>query len=498
MRIGTSLAVVILSTHAALAAIPAAMNWDVRTGGSDLNGCGFYLVPGTGTNYAMQNAAQVTFNGGAVDMTTGGAGATATIVGHTVVAGDVNNTVKIASGTNITAGTYHIASVNTGANTWTFDRNFATGAASAVVGRMGGSCASWIGPVNGANAGWTNGDKHIVNIQSGTYTITSTYLVQNISYAVFRGYQTTWGDGGTAPTLTSATNSVPLLTIDQIEYWLIENVNFTHTAGTRGNCVLNNVGSGDRQLFFRDVVFDGCLNGLATSGPQYMQIALIDSTIKNSTSRGISVIGSVSLINSIVKDNAGWGVFVQGPTFASFTVYCSRSAITGNGTGVGGTGGMFLDPVLGYLTYHSNSCAYLENTGDGFSTTGTAWMVFVNNVLYGNSGYGFSSTSGVNQYQNLNYIRYNNAFGDNTLGNYNSNVITTGTNDITLTSNPFTDYTTDNYTPTATAGGGAALTGAGWPTTSILGTNSGINVGPVQTGGAAGTGFFPARTFTGY
>ena len=109
--------------------------------GSDLNSGG-YVSTGGGTDWTQQNAAQVTFNGTSVTASNGGAGATITLSGYTVLSTDVGNTLRVASGTNFVAGLFQITSVNTGANTWTLDRNVTSGAGSALVGRMGGALAT--------------------------------------------------------------------------------------------------------------------------------------------------------------------------------------------------------------------------------------------------------------------------------------------------------------------------------------------------------------------
>jgi hypothetical protein len=68
-----------------------------------------------------------TFDGVTNRLTTSGASATVTVVGRTVVASDQYNSVEITGGTNFAAGWYGIASVDTGANTWTLDRACTTG-----------------------------------------------------------------------------------------------------------------------------------------------------------------------------------------------------------------------------------------------------------------------------------------------------------------------------------------------------------------------------------
>lgn len=124
-------------------ALNAAQQWWVRAGGNQLNGGGYdATISGAGTNYSDSDTAQVTFNGTTVTAATSGIAAVITITGYTVTGLEIGNICRIASGTNYTTGYYCITNVNTGANTWTFDRNCTTGVGAAMVGRMGGAHAS--------------------------------------------------------------------------------------------------------------------------------------------------------------------------------------------------------------------------------------------------------------------------------------------------------------------------------------------------------------------
>src|SRR5688572_13794136 len=173
------------------AAVTASTQWQVWTTGNDLNGgCFDSTVTAPGTNYARQTAAQVTFNGTSVTAT--GTTATLTLTGHTVLAADNGNCLQIASGTNYTAGTYVITSVDTGANTWTLNANPTTGSASALVGRMGGSVAAITKPVVVAgNRVWVKATA----THSRTATMSLNATGSTGLNIVYEGYTTTEGDG---------------------------------------------------------------------------------------------------------------------------------------------------------------------------------------------------------------------------------------------------------------------------------------------------------------
>lgn len=112
--------------------------WEVRTGGNDANGAGFYnRDPGTSVDYTEQDAAQATFT----NLTTAGAGATTITDGDTgglFTAAMAGNLIYIASGTNFTAGYYEIVTFTDGDNV-VLDRSPTPGAAgSSGAGKVGG------------------------------------------------------------------------------------------------------------------------------------------------------------------------------------------------------------------------------------------------------------------------------------------------------------------------------------------------------------------------
>src|SRR5690242_11230658 len=126
-------------------AVNATAIWRVRPSGNNANGGGFDPgISSPGTDYSQQNGPHVTFDGATIRATTSGTSATITVVGYTVAATDVANALNITGGTNFTTGWYFIQSVNTGANTWTLDRNVSSGAGSGMTGRMGGG---WADPI---------------------------------------------------------------------------------------------------------------------------------------------------------------------------------------------------------------------------------------------------------------------------------------------------------------------------------------------------------------
>lgn len=111
--------------------------WRIRVGGDNLNGGGFDPgISGAGTDYTDQDTDQLSLT----DFATSGAGvATLTSATGGFTAAMVGNCVRIASGTNFTAG-YYFVTAYTDTHTVTLDRSpTPSGAGSGGTGRLGGA-----------------------------------------------------------------------------------------------------------------------------------------------------------------------------------------------------------------------------------------------------------------------------------------------------------------------------------------------------------------------
>lgn len=186
-------------------ALSAATVIEVRTDGNDDNGGGF-VTGASGTDYSQQAAAQLTLTD--LACTTGGAVLTSATGGFT--AAMIGNLIQIKSGTHFTAGWYQIIA-RTDTNTVTLDRDPTDGTNGASgTGSVGGALASpgMMGKLlNNHGVGGM-----YVWIKSGTYTITSStalisggrpYIVGYNKFLTVEGYQTTRGDRGTKPIITT-------------------------------------------------------------------------------------------------------------------------------------------------------------------------------------------------------------------------------------------------------------------------------------------------------
>jgi hypothetical protein len=269
-------------------ALAATIVFEIRTGGSDLNGGGFNSTAG-GTDRSQQTTPQVTIDNAAITCTTPAANSnTLTFtLGYVPSAADVGNLVNIAGGTNINAGVYEITAA-AGA-TWTLagaaNLTTAGGAGSAITGRMGGCMAS---PGKVGSVMVAGNDLYVrqatYNISSATQNITNGCLklpagasANNVSKVI--GYTTTRGDG--APTrpifLAGAINTFTLLDLTN---------NATHGEGIEvdgNNTVLSrgvNVGSNGIRAY--NCVARNCTNGgLRRQRPQQLGHRLLRDRVQH-------------------------------------------------------------------------------------------------------------------------------------------------------------------------------------------------------------------------
>jgi hypothetical protein len=479
------------------AAINATTQWYIRNGGAATGGGGFDATLG-GKNYANQDACQVTIDNAAITATIDGSTITFTGATYTPTIADRGNIVNVITttgGTPPTLTRYSITSHT--ATTWTID--IASGAVAATITSacMGGAFAKlsqWVLP-NGRANGVSSTGTWIVWVKGGTtYTATSSNdwkmdaPVTGTPQITIKGYTTTPGDDGRF-TLTSSTNSVDLISdLTGSTTWAVVNANLTHTAATRGICMV--VLDSNDVMTIRNVTMDGCLNGINAdnAGAHYpaLGVHIIDSEIKNCTSDCVKVYSAttgiypVTLRNSWIRGATGVGL-IFATNLPNFQ--CYRSVISGNSShGVSWNVAVASSTIS---VVDIEGCNFRSNGGDGFragvgnvGATGPLAYYIRNSISYGNGGFGFNLTAGTLLSSTFAQFDHN-GYGDNISGNLNN--LTAGTGDQTLTVDPFmsaTDFALNN-----TAGGGAALRRAG-AASSILSSTSGRDIGAVQTSGA--------------
>lgn len=307
------------------------------------------------------------------------------------------------------------------------------------------------------------------------------------------GYQTTPGDGGTKPTVTSATNSIRLVDLNGKSYWNFDNIRFTHTAATRGYGISASASvSASTGLVVRNCEFDGCLVGIDGDNVTNFQIskALIHNCkIVNSTAQGIRIGGmgaqfASKIIDTMIAGNAGAGLLSDNNNAAFFLEGC---IIYDNGAE-----GVAMTATPTQQNLWLRRCAIHSNTGNGVTFRSAAsgelsHLEIENCYFWSNGGYGISITGGGASVCQIGVNR-NNAYGSNTSGARNS--LPVGTADLTLTGDPATNAAGGDFSLNNTAGAGAALRNAGFPGVLTGGGTGYADIGPLrhQDAAAGGTG----------
>jgi hypothetical protein len=424
-------------------ALAAAIVWEIRTTGAATNGGGF-KKDASGTDWTQQDTAQYAVTDGVTNGSTTITSATASF-GTDVV----GNLIYVSGGTgSVAAGWYEITS-RTNATTIVVDRSTGLTAGTGVTLNIGGAIDSIetlpdIGVAD--NTYW---------IKSGTYTIGSAVNIKGGSVGTktrIYGYTTTRGDESTRPILrtSGATACLTTRTTSTGEReFIFCNIDFDgNSAGT--TAIGNSTTSGGALWYFRRCTvrnFTGTAGLVAPFG------AILDEcTVVGNAGIGVSAttIG-LDVRNSLVADNTGNGL--------SFTA--SASSIVARGS-------VFARNNHGIAcrSISAGNCAFVDNAGDGINPSTNAAVTgqfphLVNNIFYGNGGYGIGmQSSQANLLSNIGTVR-NNAFGSNTSGNYNATITSYG--DVTLTADPFTAKASDDYSLNSTAGGGAACKELGYP-----------------------------------
>jgi hypothetical protein len=451
-------------------ALPATLQWDVRTTGSDSNGGAFDPgVTSPGTDFSQQNSAQIAFT----DLVIGATNTQLTSVLNPFTSADVGNTINVTSGTGFTVGRYNVRSVSTGIAT--MDRAVGTAASVGGVGNLGGSMAS---PVT-AMAAIVSGNS--VWLKSGTYTVTAT--VTNTSGATFTlaGYGTTHGDNVAGTILTTATNGLVLIDVTPgtTNPW-IHNIAMSTTASSRGDGIhLTDVSDN----FF---VTNCSLTGFALMVDGFTHTSLSLTFINSSffNGNGTTVINDfqspITIINCMFLGNAGIAVSFSGILFVTGSIFAGNSTGISSLNSSGNPGSVtIIDSTIAYNTSHGinlNSTTWFGNGGNAFTASG--------NIIYGNGGFGITAGAASTP-NNANLLMQLNAFGANTSGNVNN--VPTGIGAITLTADPFTNHSGGDYSLNTAAGGGSLLRGAGFPGTFTGSSTTGhLDVGAVQSVASSG------------
>jgi hypothetical protein len=414
-------------------------------------------------DYSQQNAAQIAYTDMVIDGTTN---TNFTSAGNPVTAAHVGNIINVTGGTGFTVQRVQI--ISQAAGVATCDKSLGTLSSTGGTGNLGGSLLTIPAVVALVVSNNT------VHIKAGTYTQTTTILEGISGNIRYLGYGSTHFDNGTKPLITTATNSVDLVRVNNatVGMTLFQNISFSNTAGTRGigfysssnapvlvlvNCILDGftkaITSDASHSVIRRVQLSGCeikncapgsgagaVTYVPTGGGQerYLSELLIDGCwIHDTTGAGSSAVYVTSYSDGVTAPDV---------------CIMHRSIVSANVTGITST-------TCGLRIINS---AIANNSSDGINASDAGGLnipalVISNSIVYGNGGWGITSASGSNFPQFYGVSR-NNAFGANTSGARNQFPI--GFNDIDLSADPFTSST--DFTLNNTAGGGEDCKAAGF------------------------------------
>lgn len=419
-----------------------------------------------------------------------------TSAGNPVGVNFIGNIINITSGTGFTVQRVEVVSIPSGV-IGRADKSLGTLSSTGGNGRLGGA-ASTIDTVLGLSL--VAGNKVYI-WATGTYTrTTSITLTSSVKgdatngNICVEGCTSYMGDLGGRPTITSATNSVNLFTMNDNDNWEFVHLNITHTAATRGAAVgFSSSASGP--IFFRDCVFDG-VSSFNGGSVVFMAACTLDGCIiKNCTGIGISAGQStLSLFNVEIFDCTGNGI--DSNQSATLSIILNNCAIYRCAIGIetrSATAAVSLS--LHNVTIHG--C-----TSDGIkvaATSNTSTIHDAQNVaLTGNGGYG------VNYLDEQALLRANKrilrgfAYYNNTSGSYNTSGWLESIGEVTCTSDPWTDAANGDFTPNSVADGGALLKGAGYPQSSPTGITTTTDIGYIKsTSGGGIPSFGPGTRFKG-
>lgn len=419
---------------------------EIRPGaGSDTNG-GCFAEASGGTNYSLQNVAQLALT----DVVAAGTTTLTSVVGGFTVA-MIGNTIYLAGGSGSLAGTRRRITAVATSNSMTVDANVATG--TGITGKVGGALAT----IGGLGEFWA---AHFVNgmrawIKTGTDTLSSgtanvsggRFSIANTNLFI-AGYNAVRGD------LNNAFGSASRPTIDFGAQTLVtaftlsdrallanlifdgqngaSNMGAISTASPIINCSAIDCPTGFTcaNIYYCSTL--ACGTGISANAGRVCGCVTIDSTVVGfNFGNQVLLINSVSINDAIAVIAAGVGIAIVNFTGHEAAGDCVNSA--------------------NFMNIYMNSL-FTSNVGDAidFTNTTTAPTTFlgINNAFRGN-GAVYETTPPSAQI----------------------------TGSITVTSDPYTNEATDDLSPNNVADGGALLRNAG---IDAFGQTDNRDVGAVQ------------------
>lgn len=408
-------------------ALSASTVFEVRTGGVDTNGGGF-VTGASGTDYSQQTSAQYALTNG----TTNGTTTVATVSAATDMIG---NLAYITGGTGaVAAAWYQITAASAGVSI-TVDRSTGLTAGTGVTINVGGALLS-----PGIAASLMTVSNMTAFVKAGTFSITSATnnvaggTIAPTGICVFIGYNTTrsFGNTDTKPVLqlnVSTANLVDAATVTLNNFALDGNTQTTARAtrgGTFLNCSFTGFNTASSQASGA-TLFNGC-SATANSAAVFLQYCANCDAYANTATPFSGTPGIYTDCSSVSNTGASTDGFTQQGNFA----------------------GIFVN------------CVSVSNGRDGFRLQGSAGCSLANCHAESNTGVGFSQSNGIKTLINCSTF-------SNTGGATSGTFLTVGS--LTPSASVFVSAPT-NLALNNTAGAGALLRAASYPTTFPRGTTA--------------------------
>lgn len=347
-------------------ALPATgvINFRASATAGNVNGCGFNSARG-GTDYSLQDAAQITNTDGAASGTT-----TFTSAGSTFTSAMVGNYLHITAGGGTTVGWYEIVTY-TDANNVVLDRTPGTGSSATFY--VGGACS--LGSTLDDDVFEIGVPGNTFQIKNGSYTLGEAVSISVSGTALLPvkivGYNATPGDaptGSTRPLIAGGANAFAM----PGSYW-----NFGHAIFTTSAAAGLSVGP-EGKCYFSKIV-----NNSTTAGRVAVTAVSNDVTL--------IAIEAIAYRGAAVSGNAR--VFIYGSY-----IHDSDIGVAGTGTTFGGSieSTIIADNVTAAIRISAASSTTLvlrsltlygtqNTTGIGLdlTTTGAQNTRLINSIIYG-------------------------------------------------------------------------------------------------------------------
>jgi hypothetical protein len=433
-------------------ALSAASVFEVRTAGADTNGGGF-VTGASGTDFSQQNSKNTTGSNISTTDAVGAGTTTLTSITGNFSTAIVGNIIYLQGGTGSLAAGWYQVTARASTTSITLDRAVAVG--TGITMNIGGALlspaiASSIATVGGMIIYLQNGGS-VFSITTATTNVAGG-AITNSSVVSFVGYATnrTFSNTDSPPTIQT-------------------NVS-TATQVTGSGCV------------YRNIIFDGntqtASRHTASTGANFIICMIMNFNT-------VSAATSPAYISCSATSNSA-------AVFQGSCIYCeayANSATPFNCTvGYGCLSYGNTVASVGFTGANTNqflNCVAYGNAGAGFGFNGGTVSTLINCHAEANTGFGFLFANGTK-------VSINNSAFNNTAGNVSATAITMTSGFITLTSTAFTNAAGNVFNLNTTAGGGASLRAAGFPSVFPRGLTSNFrDIGAAQhqdpTGSAGGS-----------